>query len=64
VADAARLEPDERLARSGLGQVEILDDKRLSEFLEDCGADLHARHRNRKKAPDVPVCRACAASRS
>ena len=26
-----------------LGEVDLLDDERLAELLEDCGADLHAR---------------------
>ena len=41
VADAARDEPDERLARLRLGQLDVLDDERLSELLENGGADLH-----------------------
>jgi hypothetical protein len=43
MADAAGDEPDEHLARLRLLQVELLDDERLAEFLEDGGADLHGR---------------------
>ena len=41
MADAAGDEPDEHLARLGLGQVDLLHDERLPEVLEDGGADLH-----------------------
>jgi hypothetical protein len=41
VADAARDEPDERLARLRLRQVDLLDGERLPELLEDCGPDPH-----------------------
>jgi hypothetical protein len=41
VADAARDEPDERLARFRLRQVDLLDGERLPELLEDCGPDPH-----------------------
>jgi hypothetical protein len=41
VADTARLEAHEHLPRLGLGQVHLLDDERLAELLEYCGADLH-----------------------
>ena len=43
VADAARGEPDEHLARLRLGEVELLDDERLAELLEHRCADLHVR---------------------
>jgi hypothetical protein len=43
VADAAGDEPDERLARLGLGELDLLDGERLPELLEHGGADLHAR---------------------
>ena len=41
VADAARLEPHEHLARAGLGEVDLLHGERLAELLQDCGAHLH-----------------------
>ncbi len=41
VADAAGDEPDEHLARPGLGELDVLDDERLAELLEHGGADLH-----------------------
>ena len=41
VADAAGGEPDEHLAGLRLGEVDLLDDERAAELLEDCGADLH-----------------------
>ena len=42
VADAAGGEADEHLARLRLGEVDLLDDERASELLEDGGADFHA----------------------
>ena len=42
VADAAGDEADERLSRLRLGEVHVLDDERLPELLEHCGADPHA----------------------
>jgi hypothetical protein len=41
VADAARNEPDEHLACLGLRELDLLDDERLTELLEDCGPDPH-----------------------
>jgi hypothetical protein len=41
MADAARLEADEHLPRLRLGELDLLDDERLAEFLEYCGTDLH-----------------------
>ena len=41
VADAAGGKPDEHLPRLGLGEVDLLDDERASELLEDSCADLH-----------------------
>ena len=41
VADAARDEPDERLAGLRLGQLDVLDDERPSELLEHGCAYLH-----------------------
>ena len=41
VADAARGEPDEHLARLRLGEVDLLDDERAAELLEHCCADFH-----------------------
>ena len=41
VADAAGDEAHEHLAGLRLREVDLLDDQRLAEFLEDCGADLH-----------------------
>jgi hypothetical protein len=41
MADAARNEPDEHLACLRLRQVDLLDDERLAELLEDCGPDPH-----------------------
>jgi hypothetical protein len=43
VADTARRESDECLALPRLREVELLDDERLTELLEDGGADLHGR---------------------
>ena len=40
VADAAGDDPDERLARLRLLQLDVLDDERLPELLEDCGPDV------------------------
>jgi hypothetical protein len=40
VADAARREPDERLARLGLLQLDVLDDEWSPELLEDCRPDV------------------------
>ena len=42
VADAAGGEPDEHLARLRLGEIDLLDDERAAELLEDCCADFHA----------------------
>ena len=41
VADAAGRQADEHLARLRLREVDLLDDERLPELLEDGGADLH-----------------------
>ena len=41
VADAAGGEPDEHLARLRLGEVDLLDDERAAELLENCCADFH-----------------------
>jgi hypothetical protein len=41
VADPARDEPDEHLARLRLRQVDLLDDERLPELLENCGPNPH-----------------------
>ncbi len=46
VTDATGNEPDEHLARLGLGEVELLDGQRPAELLEDSGADLHAARRS------------------
>jgi len=40
MADAARRETDERFARLRLRELDLLDDERLAELLEDCGPDL------------------------
>ena len=40
VADPARRQPDERLARLRLRQLDVLDDERLPELLQNCGADV------------------------
>jgi hypothetical protein len=40
VADAAGDDPDERLARLRLRELDVLDDERLPELLEDCGPDV------------------------
>ena len=40
MADAARDHPDERLARLRLRQLDLLDDERLPELLQDCGPDV------------------------
>jgi hypothetical protein len=41
VADAAGPEPDEDLALAGWTQLDILDDERMGELLENGGADPH-----------------------
>ena len=41
VADPARLEPDEHLARARLGELDVLHDERLPELLQDGGPDAH-----------------------
>jgi hypothetical protein len=41
VADAAGHEPDEDLALAGWTQLDILDDERMGELLENGGADPH-----------------------
>jgi hypothetical protein len=43
VADAARDETDEYLARTRLRELDVLHDERRPELFEDGGADLHAR---------------------
>jgi hypothetical protein len=40
VADAAGDDPDERLACLRLRQLDLLDDERLPELLENCGPDV------------------------
>jgi hypothetical protein len=40
MADAAGDDPDERLARLRLVELDVLDDEWLPELLEDCGADV------------------------
>ncbi len=47
VTHAAGGEPHEHLPVLRLGQVELLDDERLPEILEHCGADLHVRRLTR-----------------
>ena len=42
MADTARGEPHEHLARLRLGEIERLDAERLAELLEHGGANLHA----------------------
>ena len=42
VADTARDEPDEHLARPRLGELDLLHHERPAELLEHRGADLHA----------------------
>ena len=46
VADAARNEPDENLARLRLGEIELLHRERRAELLQHRGADLHAHDSN------------------
>ncbi len=41
VADAARHQAHEHLARARLGQVDVVDDQWLPELLKHGGADLH-----------------------
>ena len=48
VADAAGGEPDERLACLRLVELDLLDDERLAELLEDGGPDLHGAERTRQ----------------
>jgi hypothetical protein len=43
VADAARLEPDEHLARPRLGELELLHLERLAKSLQYGRANLHER---------------------
>src|SRR5947209_14131682 len=49
VADPARREPDERFPRLRLLELDVLDDERLPELLEDGGADLHGRDAMRRQ---------------
>ena len=49
MADAARGEPDERLARLRLGELDLLDGERLPELLEHGGADPHGRDRTPRR---------------
>ena len=49
VADPAGDEPHERLAGLRLGELELLDDERLTELLEHRGADLHGAQPNRER---------------
>jgi hypothetical protein len=42
VADTARCEPHQNLARTRPGQVDVLHDEGLSELLEYGGTHLHA----------------------
>ena len=42
MADAARDEADEHLACARLRELDVLHDQRPAEFLEHCGANLHA----------------------
>ena len=49
MAHAARLEPDEHLARLGLGEVDPLDDERRAERLQHCGPNLHAETIERRR---------------
>ena len=52
VAHTARGEPHEHLAVLRLGEVDLLDDERLPELLEHCGADLHRGEANPKRAAE------------
>jgi hypothetical protein len=47
VAHAAGDEPHERLARSRVGELDVLDAERRSELLEHCGAHPHGRSSSR-----------------
>ena len=42
MADATGGEPNEYLARLWLGEIDLLDDERTAELLEDCCADLQS----------------------
>jgi hypothetical protein len=46
MADAARDEPDEHLARLRLGEIDLLHRQWCAELLEHRGADLHPRDSN------------------
>jgi hypothetical protein len=48
VADAARGEPHEDLTGLRLGEVDLLDDERLTELLEDGRSDLHGENLPRR----------------
>ena len=49
VADAARLQAHQHLARARLLELHLLHLERRSELLQDCGADLHPRHHIRAR---------------
>ena len=55
VADAARDEPDEHLARLGLGELDLLHLERRAELLQHGGADLHRAARSVASKPRVAV---------
>ena len=52
---AARCEPDEHLTLVRLRQLDLLDDERLTELLEHCGADLHPAQANRNRARGLQI---------
>ena len=55
VADAAGGEPHENLTRLRLGEIDLLNDERAAELLENCCADLHGTsltHRDRNVLED------------
>ena len=57
VADPARGEPDERLARLRLLELDLLDSQRLPELLEDGGANVHVGDRTRPDIASPAGCR-------
>ena len=55
MADAAGDEADEHLAGSRLGQLDLLDDERPAELLENRSADFHGRSLAQRGAGCAPA---------
>ncbi len=50
VTDAAGRQAHKHLTGAGPVELDVTDDERLGELLENCGADLHGRETNRPAA--------------